>query len=94
VEISTIKFSNTLFLKISTSLRNRHGLAALIITDMFCAAFTGFETANKYSVKNSLGQKVYFAAEDTDCCTRSVKSNKKCDIKKLIEVCCTADIWA
>jgi len=33
-------------------------------------AFTGFETANKYKVKNSLGQTVYFAAEDTDCCTR------------------------
>nr|CAB3264956.1 phospholipid scramblase 1 [Phallusia mammillata] len=33
-------------------------------------AFTGFETANKYQVKNSLGQKVYFAAEDSDCCTR------------------------
>merc|ERR1719341_30128 len=33
-------------------------------------AFTGFETANKYKVQNSLGQQVYFAAEDTDCCTR------------------------
>ncbi|KAF5291898.1 hypothetical protein FQR65_LT11382 [Abscondita terminalis] len=34
-------------------------------------AFTGFETANKYTVKNSLGQKVYYAVEDTDCCTRN-----------------------
>jgi len=34
-------------------------------------AFTGFETNNKYVVKNSMGQKVYFAAEDTDCCTRN-----------------------
>ncbi|XP_055607416.1 phospholipid scramblase 1 isoform X1 [Uranotaenia lowii] len=34
-------------------------------------AFTGFETANKYTVKNTLGQKVYWAAEDTDCCTRN-----------------------
>ncbi|KAK8729745.1 hypothetical protein OTU49_008295 [Cherax quadricarinatus] len=33
-------------------------------------AFTGFETCNKYKVQNSLGQQVYFAAEDTDCCTR------------------------
>lgn len=33
-------------------------------------AFTGFETANKYSVKNSMGQKVYAAAEVSDCCTR------------------------
>lgn len=34
-------------------------------------AFTGFETANKYKVQNSMGQQIYFAAEDTDCCTRN-----------------------
>lgn len=34
-------------------------------------AFTGFETKNKYVIKNSLGQDVYFAGEDTDCCTRN-----------------------
>lgn len=34
-------------------------------------AFTGFETANKYKVKNSMGQQIYFAAEDTDCCSRN-----------------------
>lgn len=33
-------------------------------------AFTGFETNNKYKITNSLGQQVYFAAEDTDMCTR------------------------
>jgi len=33
-------------------------------------AFTGFETANKYKVLNSLGQDVFYAKEDTDCCTR------------------------
>eukprot|EP00795_Rhopilema_esculentum_P017008 gene17008-8513_t len=33
-------------------------------------AFTGFETNNKYKIQNSMGQQVYFAAEDTDCCTR------------------------
>ncbi|KAF0880418.1 PLS1 scramblase, partial [Crocuta crocuta] len=31
---------------------------------------TGFETNNKYEIKNSFGQRIYFAAEDTDCCTR------------------------
>ncbi|XP_078521822.1 phospholipid scramblase 1-like isoform X2 [Lissotriton helveticus] len=31
---------------------------------------TGYETNNKYVVKNSLGQQIYFAAEQTDCCTR------------------------
>ncbi|EDV51295.1 phospholipid scramblase 2 isoform X1 [Drosophila erecta] len=34
-------------------------------------AFTGFETNNKFIIKNALGQKVYFAAEDNDCCTRN-----------------------
>ncbi|XP_007502135.1 phospholipid scramblase 1 [Monodelphis domestica] len=30
---------------------------------------TGFETNNKYEIKNSLGQRVYFAAEENDFCT-------------------------
>lgn len=34
------------------------------------SAFTGFETNNKYTVKNSMGQKVYVAAEKSDCCAR------------------------
>ncbi|NWW53271.1 PLS1 scramblase, partial [Pedionomus torquatus] len=32
---------------------------------------TAFETKNKYEIKNTLGQRVYFAEEDTDCCTRN-----------------------
>ncbi|XP_030371876.1 phospholipid scramblase 1-like isoform X2 [Scaptodrosophila lebanonensis] len=35
-------------------------------------AFTGFETNNKFSIKNALGQKVYHAVEDNDCCTRNM----------------------
>ncbi|RZF42929.1 hypothetical protein LSTR_LSTR000552 [Laodelphax striatellus] len=31
----------------------------------------GFETANKYLIKNSVGQQVYYAAEDSDCCARN-----------------------
>ncbi|XP_053565982.1 phospholipid scramblase 2 [Bombina bombina] len=34
-------------------------------------ALTGFETNNKYEIKNSMGQKVYFAAEENDCCNRN-----------------------
>merc|ERR1719334_2915302 len=30
----------------------------------------GLETSNKYRIKNSLGQNVYKAVEDTECCTR------------------------
>merc|ERR1712183_1129929 len=32
----------------------------------------GMETANKYKIKNVLGQNVYKAVEDTECCTRIV----------------------
>lgn len=35
------------------------------------SAFTGFETQNKYTIKNSTGQKVYYAVEDSDCLTRN-----------------------
>ncbi|RUS77187.1 hypothetical protein EGW08_015054 [Elysia chlorotica] len=34
-------------------------------------AFTGFETNNKYEIRNSMGQRVYMAVEDTCCCTRN-----------------------
>lgn len=34
-------------------------------------AFIGFETKNKYVIKNALGQPIYKAKEDTDCCTRN-----------------------
>ena len=33
-------------------------------------AFMGFETKNKYDVVNSMGQQMYKASEETDCCTR------------------------
>nr|XP_035967702.1 phospholipid scramblase 1 isoform X7 [Halichoerus grypus] len=32
---------------------------------------TGFETNNRYEIKNSFGQRIYFAVEDTDFCTRN-----------------------
>ncbi|KAJ8342986.1 hypothetical protein SKAU_G00329140 [Synaphobranchus kaupii] len=34
-------------------------------------ALTGFETSNKYEIKNSLGQQIYMAKERSDCCTRN-----------------------
>lgn len=44
--------------------------------------FTGFETNNKYSIMNNLGQKVYWAAEDTDCCARYFcGANRMFDLK-------------
>jgi len=32
--------------------------------------FSGFETNNKYKITNNMGQLVFFAKEDNDCCTR------------------------
>jgi len=34
-------------------------------------AFLGCETNNKYKIKNSAGQDLFTAKEDTDCCTRN-----------------------
>jgi len=34
-------------------------------------AFVGFESKNKYEIKNTMGQRVYLAAEDTGCCNRN-----------------------
>uniref|UniRef100_A0A5F9CB24 Phospholipid scramblase n=1 Tax=Oryctolagus cuniculus TaxID=9986 RepID=A0A5F9CB24_RABIT len=30
-----------------------------------------FQSKNKYEIKNSFGQKIFLAVEDTDCCTRN-----------------------
>lgn len=45
-------------------------------------AFIGFETNNKFTIKNSMGQKIFWASEDTDCCTRNCcGSMRPMDIK-------------
>lgn len=42
----------------------------IMIPSFLFLVITGFETENKYEIKNSFGQMIYFAKEDTDCCTR------------------------
>lgn len=37
--------------------------------------FSGFETANKYKVKNSVGQMVFLAVEESECCARNCCGN-------------------
>jgi hypothetical protein len=32
---------------------------------------TGFEANNQYFIRNSMGQDIYLASEDTDCCRSS-----------------------
>jgi hypothetical protein len=39
--------------------------------------FTNWETANKYAIKNSLGQQVYYAAEESDTCARQCCAAKR-----------------
>ncbi|XP_015860967.1 phospholipid scramblase 1-like isoform X1 [Peromyscus maniculatus bairdii] len=34
-------------------------------------AILGFETVNKYKIKDKLGQKVYYAVEESNCCARN-----------------------
>ena len=36
----------------------------------FILAFTGIETQNKFQIKNSMGQQIYFAGEEAGFCTR------------------------
>ncbi|XP_051873650.1 phospholipid scramblase 1 [Pristis pectinata] len=40
-------------------------------------ALTGFETNNKFQIKNALGQQIYFAAEENDFCTRNCCGNMR-----------------
>ncbi|XP_017133716.1 phospholipid scramblase 2-like isoform X2 [Drosophila elegans] len=47
----------------------------------FFEAFTGFETNNRYSIQNALGQKVFYAVEDTNCCTRNCCPERPFHIK-------------
>lgn len=35
-------------------------------------ALVGFETNNKYEICNTMGQRVYYAAEETGCCSRLI----------------------
>ena len=32
-------------------------------------AFTGWDTNNKYAIKNSMGQQIFYAFEKSDCCS-------------------------
>lgn len=34
--------------------------------------FTGFETNNKYEIKNSIGQEIYHAKEKSNCFMRNI----------------------
>ncbi len=54
-----------------TILDKKHGSYFCIFV-LFCCitVILGWETNNKYTVKNSMGQQVFFVAEENDCCNR------------------------
>ncbi|XP_060791552.1 phospholipid scramblase 2-like [Neoarius graeffei] len=67
-------------------------------------AFIGFETNNKYEIKNSMGQKIYKAKEKNDCCTRNccgslrsfdmkIKDNTDREVIRLIRPFRCASCW-
>lgn len=43
----------------------------------FLEAFTGWDTNNKYVIKNAVGQQAYYAVEDTDTCMRVCCGNQR-----------------
>ncbi|KAJ9599499.1 hypothetical protein L9F63_010031 [Diploptera punctata] len=55
----------------STSSYTQMKIMEMVLSLRILVTFTGFETQNKYTVKNSVGQKVYYAVEDSDCLTRN-----------------------
>ncbi|XP_051882212.1 phospholipid scramblase 1-like isoform X2 [Pristis pectinata] len=48
-------------------------------------ALVGFETKNKYEVKNGLGQRVYYAVEDSDLCNRMCCGSNRAFIIKILD---------
>lgn len=45
-------------------------LTAAHYVSLICAALVGFESNNKYEVRNSMGQNVFYAVEENDCLSR------------------------
>ncbi|XP_078401943.1 phospholipid scramblase 2-like [Cetorhinus maximus] len=48
-------------------------------------ALTGFETKNKYELKNSLGQRVYYAVEDSEFCNRICCGSNRAFVIKILD---------
>lgn len=61
------------------------GLEYLVLVDQLLVhqqmeafeVMTGWETENKYEIKNSMGQKIYMAQEDSGCCGRCCCGNTR-----------------
>lgn len=51
-----------------------------------CIALLSFETNNKYTIKNSVGQILYYAAEENDCCTRNIWGSLRPFEMKILDI--------
>ncbi|XP_062908892.1 phospholipid scramblase 2-like isoform X1 [Mobula hypostoma] len=69
------------------------GLAYLTLIDQILVhqvtelieALIGYETKNKYEVKNGLGQRVYYAVEDSELCNRICCGSNRAFIIKILD---------
>ena len=57
------------------------------LVDFWCyvSVFTSFETANRYAIKNSMGQQVYFAFEESGMCMRQCCHNQRGFIMHIVD---------
>lgn len=65
---------STLYGKYNSILQIAHSLGCHKLfsnhVTLYVAVFVNWETSNRYAIKNSLGQQVFFAAEESDTCHR------------------------
>lgn len=67
-------FKNTIYLFLLEIICNQLSVNGCMIIkhfSSFSSAIIGFETNNQYEIKNSMGQQIYHAKEQNDCCTRN-----------------------
>jgi hypothetical protein len=64
-----------------------YGIDAIVIEQEIelLEVFTGFETANRYNIQNMYGQRIYFAAEVTECCARCLLGHNRPFIINIID---------
>ncbi|XP_075253181.1 phospholipid scramblase 2-like [Convolutriloba macropyga] len=48
-------------------------------------AFTGWETDNKYAIKNMMGQQCYYAFEESGCCAKQCCKNRRGFVMKIVD---------
>lgn len=52
----------------------------------FFEILTRFESNNKFTIKNSLGEKIFWATEKNDCCTRNFCGSKRPTEIRIVDI--------